>query len=55
MSNMRMFAWNEIKLNTDVLFAIPKRLLDELNVWPCAVVWRVERDDIRREGVQERA
>lgn len=54
---MRTFAmeWNGIKLNADVLLAVPKRLLDKLDVRPGAVVWRVERDDIRREGLQERA
>lgn len=53
---MRTFVaieWN--KLNADVLFAVPKRLLDELDVRPGAVVWRVERDDERREGLEERA
>lgn len=39
------------KLNADVLFAVPKRLLDKLDVRPGAVVWRVERDNIRREGL----
>ena len=32
--------WN--KLNANVLFAVPKRLLDKLDVWPRAIVWRVE-------------
>ena len=45
--------WN--KLNADVLFAVPKHLLDKLDVWPGTVFWRVKRDDIRREGLQERA
>jgi hypothetical protein len=45
--------WN--KLNADVLFAVPKRLLNKLDVRPGAIVWRVERHDVRREGLQERA
>lgn len=47
--------WNGIKLNADVLFAVPKSLLNKLDIRPGAVVWRVERDDIRREGLQEHA
>jgi hypothetical protein len=51
-SNMRTFVAMEwSKLNADVLFAVPKRLLNKLDVCPGAVVWRVERDDIRREGL----
>jgi len=52
---MRTFATEWNKLNPDVLFAVPKRLLDKLDVRPGAVFRGVERDDIRREGVQERA
>jgi hypothetical protein len=54
-SNMRTSAMEWNKLNADVLFGVPKRLLDKLHVWPSAVLWRVERDDIRRERLQERA
>lgn len=54
-SNMRTFAMEWNRLNSDVLFAVPKCLLDKFDVWPCPVVWRVERDDIRRECLQERA
>lgn len=43
------------KLNGNVLFAVPELLLDEFDVRPRAVVWRVERDDISREGLKERA
>lgn len=44
-----------IKLNADVLFTISKRVLDELDVRPSAVVWSVERDHICRKDFQERA
>lgn len=43
------------KLNVDVLFTVPELLLDKLDVRSRTVVRRVERDDIGREGVQERA
>jgi hypothetical protein len=56
MRALRTFAmeWKQ-KLNVDVLFAVPKRFPDKLDIWPGAVVWRVERDDVGREGLQERA
>ena len=44
-----------MKLNADVLFVVSKRLLDEIDVRPSAVVGRVERGYICREGFQERA
>lgn len=53
--DMRMSAMEWNKLNANVLLVVPKRVLDKLDVWPGPVVWRVERDDIRRENFQERA
>lgn len=50
---MSTMEWN--KLNANVLFAVPKRLLDKLDIWSGPVVWRVERGDVRRENFEERA